>query len=494
MRTPAPARRAAIFVRVSIAMPLSKTRSELIFDHAVRFILPFRSAGHAWAVIPDGPFQQHAEPIHSRDFREWLANSFYQEHGLFPGAAALDNAIRMLESRARRGDSPGEDIFARLGFRGDRRRPDAILIHLGNAAHDVVEITSAARRTVSDDSWQFLTSAATRPLPRPVHSTVSPLQHLRDILRLPDPVLHRALIWLFAALRPAGPYPVLVITGPQSSGKSTLARTLRDLIDPVSGLVSLPNTPHELFAHAIRHHALAFDHVSAIRSEVAAAVGRLASGTAMPVFSRNAFDDPRPVPLARPMVLIAPAVHRHFATHAIHIHLETIAAENVRNEARIERDAETAAPAFLGAMCDSVTKALACDVEAGAAGPPSVSRLADVHAWTASAAAQLGLTAEDVSRALADSPLVRVLQQLLAEQPSWTGTATELAAALRKLDFAVSGPRALSQTLNTTPLALFGIQLKRRHLDDRLLELTQASRICVGDPPPSDINEAFSGT
>jgi Mg-chelatase subunit ChlI len=35
-----------------------------------------------------------------------------------------------------------------------------------------------------------------------------------------------------AALRPVGPYPVLLLRGEKGSGKSTLARARRRLVDP----------------------------------------------------------------------------------------------------------------------------------------------------------------------------------------------------------------------------------------------------------------------
>ena len=50
-----------------------------------------------------------------------------------------------------------------------------------------------------------------------------------------------------AALRPVGPYPVLVLNGEQSSGESTLARILRLLIDPhTCPVLALPSSTENL--------------------------------------------------------------------------------------------------------------------------------------------------------------------------------------------------------------------------------------------------------
>ena len=53
--------------------------------------------------------------------------------------------------------------------------------------------------------------------------------------------------WLLMALRPSGPYAVLVIQGQQGSAKSTLSRVLKALVDPVKAPVrSLPGSLRDL--------------------------------------------------------------------------------------------------------------------------------------------------------------------------------------------------------------------------------------------------------
>ena len=49
---------------------------------------------------------------------------------------------------------------------------------------------------------------------------------LRSYVNLAEPDFRLMIGWLTAALRPVGPYPVLVLNGEQASGKSTLARIL----------------------------------------------------------------------------------------------------------------------------------------------------------------------------------------------------------------------------------------------------------------------------
>ncbi len=75
-------------------------------------------------------------------------------------------------------------------------------------------------------------------------------------MNLNEPDFRLMIAWLTAALRPVGPYPVLVLNGEQSSGKSTLARILRLLIDPqASPVLALPGSTHDLMATAVERLA-----------------------------------------------------------------------------------------------------------------------------------------------------------------------------------------------------------------------------------------------
>ena len=70
-----------------------------------------------------------------------------------------------------------------------------------------------------------------RALPAPLAN--SSLEALRSFVNVGDEADYRLLVtWLLAALRPHGPYPVLVLHGEQGAAKSTTARVVRQLCDP----------------------------------------------------------------------------------------------------------------------------------------------------------------------------------------------------------------------------------------------------------------------
>ncbi len=433
------------------------TRSEQIFNHALRYATPFSTTlGHAWAIVPDGFSRYHGWPIRSTRFREWLAHSFHREHGLFPGTHALNSAMHMLSAHAHHSEFPAAQIFTRIGFHGHHRNPQSILIHLANAAEEIVEITPTGHRLVTAQSWRFLSGAATAPLPRPIATTVTVLDQLRPILNIGETALHRAVIWLFKALRPTGPYPVLNITGPPASGKSTLARILQSLIDPSAiPLLSPPASQRDLFTLALHTRVLAFDNLNFLVRTMAESLTRIAAGTGIAIMSRNEFDDPLPLALERPIIITAKKAPT-LGSNAIELHLGARKPGTLRTENVLAEQIEAAAPAILGSLCAAISQSLST----GSATPPA-----------------LGLTAEQTNTALAANPLIDALHQLLEANNEWTGTPTQLQKAL-----SFNGrPQHLSEQLNALPLSIFGIQLDSwQSHRTRQIRLTTTPGVVVG--------------
>jgi hypothetical protein len=470
-------------------MPIPKSRSELIFDHAQKFATPLRTTlGHTWAIVPEGSGRYHGYPIPSQRFEQWLAHSFHTEHSIYPGRNALENAVRMFAAHARHSDFPTSDVFTRLGWRGDRRLPQSVLLHLANANNELVEITPHGHHIVTSESWHFLAGPAILPLPRPIDNSATLRDHLRPLLNLDGPALDRAIVWLFATLRPSPPYPALIISGPPGSGKSMLARMLRHLVDPSStSLLMPPLTERDLFTLALHHHILAFDHARALPARIIDSLARISTGAGLGLCRRNIFDAPEPLPLGRPILMTVPADRRIAIGNALRIELAPIDAPRVSTETCLAQKLQAAAPAILGTLCAAVTAALSNT----AATAESVSRFADVHHWTTAAAPILGLTGHQINVALAANTIVDALHVLLDSQPEWTGTSTKLLQTLEHLGFAALAANAthLSEQLNSSRLELFGITQRRTHTgSERQIHLTLTSQVSVSSGHARGIN------
>ncbi|MDP8983067.1 MAG: AAA family ATPase [Acidobacteriota bacterium] len=429
---------------------------------------PFASQhGQACISVPIGVEAHQVVPLRSHRFRNWLIESYLREYGVVPGSGALRDALRALEARALCFDSPRRHVDARV-----TSLPRRLTLDLANNAGDVVEITPGSWR-VTDGLSSFAASPrGAQPLPAPIEAPAAALQQLRPLLNLPSHgAWLRCVAWLLACMRPGIPAPVLVLTGPPGSGKSSTARLLRSLIDPIAATFQpLPAFATGLLALAATHRVLAFDHVTRLPRAVADALCRVSSGAAV-----DLDHGPEPVParLSRPILLTAPEppTDRALSDRALVVRMPAIAPPNRRTESALANDFERLRPALLGALCTAAAAALARIDSIHLSAPP---RMADFAAWCAAAAPALAVSESEFLTALHYRPdeVATAIEAFMQSRTTWTGSATELLAAL-----ALSGtPRALSHRLRN--LELIGLHLRFSRLPggDRRISIIPALR------------------
>ena len=123
--------------------------------------------------------------------------------------------------------------------------------------------------------------------------------------------------WITAALRPTGPYPILVLRGASGAGKSTTARMLRALLDPArTPLETLPTTPHRMEQASAHQRILAIDDLDRLPRAVLSALAKAADETnpVILVLSSN-FTRELPETIARRALIVDSNSPRH--SHAI---------------------------------------------------------------------------------------------------------------------------------------------------------------------------------
>jgi hypothetical protein len=115
-------------------------------------------------------------------------------------------------------------VFVRVGQDGDGAGV-TYFIDLGDSSGRAVAICDREWSVIDRPGVHFRRPAGLLRLPMPARD--GSIDLLRTYVNLTEPDFRLMIAWLTAALRPVGPYPVLVLNGEQSSGKSTLARILR---------------------------------------------------------------------------------------------------------------------------------------------------------------------------------------------------------------------------------------------------------------------------
>src|SRR5262245_57169333 len=181
------------------------------------------AAGTAFAdIVIDG--HRETWPIRSKRFRAWLRRCYYEATGEAAGAAEIRSALDLLEVRAQF-DSPERAVHVRVAEHAGH-----IYLDLADDRWRAVEIGREGWRVIECPPVRFRRPAGILPLPVPQQgASIEAFNPFLNLSSQNDFVL--IVAWLLAALRPGGPYPVLVISGEQGSAKTILSKLLKALID-----------------------------------------------------------------------------------------------------------------------------------------------------------------------------------------------------------------------------------------------------------------------
>lgn len=218
-----------------------------------------------------------------------------------------------------------------------------------------------------------------------------PAELLKEYTNIVDADFPLLIAWMTAALRPIGPYPILILSGEQGSAKSTMARVLRRLIDPSSAeLRALPGSQRDLMIEAHNSWLLAYDNVSAISTRLSDARCRIATGGGFSTRALFMDHDNALLDVQRPVLFtgIDETVYRSdMIDRCIFLHLPTIADANRRLEESFWEEFEADYPRLLGALFLAVSAGLRLKDKVQI---PELPRMADFAHWGEAVSRGLG--------------------------------------------------------------------------------------------------------
>lgn len=402
--------------------------------------------GNPWATLRiDGHIEHHR--LKTKAVRRYLAHLYYTEHESAPNSQAVQDALMTLEAKAVF-DGPEHETYTRLA-----EVDGVIYIDLANESWEVVKVSTLGWAVVAADSvpvrFRRPRGMLTLPTPTPDGS----LEPLAELLNVEKGSRDHKLIvaWLLQALRGSGPYPVLVLTGEQGSGKSTAAKMLRALLDPnVSPLRSLSRDERDLFIAAVNGWALAFDNISGLSQWTSDALCKLSTGGGLSTRELFSDDDETLLDALRPVVLngITDFVDKQdLVSRALQVRLPSIPKEDRKPEAAIWKRFDEAQPGILGALLDVTVTGLERLPETRLETLP---RLADFALWATACETALGWqagsfmasyqAAQDdlIKDALEAEPVAVAMLKLPTHgdglTSEWTLTASELLDLLNEVE------------------------------------------------------------
>jgi len=464
-----------------------ETHAEILLRLAESATLFHDDSGRAFASVP---VENHLETqdLLGTGFRRWLKRRFYMEQGRPPSVQSFQDVMGILEAKAQI-DGHKEQVFIRVAEHDSR-----IYLDLGDPAWRAIEIDAKGWRIVDKPPVRFRRPNGFHPLPEPTHG--GSITTLKDFVNIHDDDFLLLVAFLAAAMRVSGPYPILVLTGEQGAAKSTLARTIRLLLDPhAMPLRSEPREPLSLVIGAVNGWLVAMDNLSTMPGWLSDALCRLSTGGGQANRTLYTNDEETFLDAQRPVVLtgITDFVNRADLTdRCVFLHLLVINETNRQTEKKFFKAFHAEYPAILGALLDAIAGGLkkleSVDLK-------SIPRMADFAVFGEAVCRGLGYDAGKFLEAcrgnrkaanesiLEDSYVATAIRELVATK-EWTGTTAALKDALElivsdkiaKSDRWPKSPRGMSGVLRRLAPSLraigISVEFPDRKKKDRIITIS----------------------
>jgi hypothetical protein len=377
-------------------------------------------------------------PLDSFKLKALLTQRVFAETGMV-SPALIDKALMLLHADAYLSSviyEPHVRIASEDGI---------VYLDLANEVRQIVEITADgwSVKTAGEVPVRFIVSPLMRELPLPAKGYERSLDKLRNIFSLDDESYGLLLGFLLGCFNPAKVYPILGVQGEQGSGKTTLCKCIRALVDPATAPVqSAPSSEQDLMIAASRSFLLCMDNLSGLSPSLSDAFCRLSTGGGFRTRKLYTGRDEEVFSVTRPVVLNGIddlGTRNDLLDRMIVLHLSPIDTGQRKTTAEIEGEFATALPEILGGLCSAVSTALKDRANTALEEKP---RMADFAEWVVSAESALPIPAGSfldaykaniVAAAEANvetDPVSLAICDFMREQKSWTGSMTELRSKL----------------------------------------------------------------
>jgi hypothetical protein len=347
--------------------------------------------------------------IWSGEFQRYLTGMYVESERDTISSVSVKEVVAALEYEAFRNEP--RNVYLRIGASAGGER---IYYDIGDGSN-VVEIAADGWHVVQADTVEVRfrrpRGMVANVIPVSVAGARERFHSLVNTATADDFAL--LLEWIAGCFRPNGPYPILGISCVQGSGKSTLCRMLRLIVDPnVAAVRTPPKDERDLAISGANSYVVCFDNVSSLPAWFADGLCRIATGSGFASRTLYTNEDETVLEVCRPVVLNG---IEDFATRGdvvdrlVPVSLQPITEEQRRPESDIWREFEALRPALLAWLFDAVV--------AGMRNLPSVKlakapRMADFAYFAVACETALGiesgafLNAYTVAKRTAESELL----------------------------------------------------------------------------------------
>ncbi len=330
--------------------------------------------------------KQRIAKLQGSSFRAYVQEFYYNMHGDIPSKANTEAIVDWFRGKCL--VSPRLDPSVRV-----KKHKDATWFNMSDKDWRYIK--------VSKEGWQI-----EHECPPQV-----PLVREQSVSRYPDPVpggdlgllkkhinygdedQWKLLVgFILSAMRDEKEYPILVISGQQGSGKTTLSDILMTLLDPHGDTpASLPKKESDIGTSARHRHLLAFDNISGLKWDVSDSLCKLSTGLSVSQRSLYTNGELYQYTVTRPVILngIPNLVNRDdLARRVISIHLDKMPQEKRgKGISKVKSDFLKDNPLILGGILDAL---VACHRNIDRIDVGETKGFNEVARWVEAAAEHLG--------------------------------------------------------------------------------------------------------
>ena len=393
--------------------------------------------------------------IESSDFIAFVQTFFQSTYGKVLKIADIKNLIPILRLHALN-NSTRIDVHNRIARLGDE-----IFIETQSPNDDIIKISPTEWCIIQDVPVIFKRFTHQTSIPTPAKGgRLDQLFSIFSINNIDEQVLFST--WLVACLFTNLPRPHLWLVGEKGSGKTTLALSLKKLIDPASrGNFMYRNTSE--MAQVIDHHAVPFfDNFTKINVEISDLLCAAFTGTDFTKRKQYTNDDDFTFSIKKPIILASISL----GNPASDLLDRCIVIEKSKNsrktipEEMLMKAFEDKKPSIIGAILDAAVKTLKTYREIEVS---DYIRLADFQRIGIAAAQALGFTREQFETALTNNlrtkgilklqsfPVASLVIKFMENIELWEGTMHDLQNELMDIaedpHLVTSNPSILSRNL-----------------------------------------------
>lgn len=446
--------------------------------------------------------------IFSTEFEQWISYEYYTLHSKIPNQTILKGFYNYLSVKAQRSGTE-ISLYNRIAYVNGN-----IIIDLADGLNTAVIVNDAGRNTQVNPPVLFQRYSHQEALPQPISGG-----NLRDLLPLmalsSDQEKCLVLSWLVASLIPNIERNFLLIEGPPGSGKTTLAKMLKSLLDPMKGASLHLSKKDREVAQVIDHHAVPlFDNVEMISKPVSDLFCQTYSGGSYSTKALYTNDDDFVFHLTGNAIFTSVQLRNlqtDFLNRTIKIKLNTMKNINRESGSGIFSKFNQIQPQLFGALLDTLVKTIKIKERIPV---PTISRTVDFDHYCIAAAEVLGFGKDVFIKArqanerlklkgmIAGTPLINALDNFLINNGNqWSGYMSQLLQQLPQYatpgDYLPQHANILSGNIKKLrhELETAGIYVTARGYNDRngmkyyIHRIDTSSRT---DDPPVDDNSMGS--